>query len=83
MIENDQGQIALRHHQPNQVLLQGNPTKADYVFVVKAAISMAWLDPADVPYALSKRGGCCNSQRQLFDYANEAAVRQWTNGGGA
>ena len=83
MIENAQGQVALRYYQPSQAMLQGCPSQAEYVFVPKAAISMAWLDPADVPYALSKRGGCCNSQRQLFDYANETAVRIWTNGGGS
>ena len=81
-ITNAAGEVALKYYQPGQVLLQSNPSGREYVATTRANICMAWVDPTDIDHILRKRGGCCNKQRQLFDYANESDVRRWTNGGG-
>lgn len=83
---NDAGQIALKYYQPSQVIAQNLPSGKDgYVFIPRANISLAWIDPQDVANLLDRRGGCnCGgSQKQrAFEYANESDVRRWTNGGG-
>lgn len=79
---NPEGQIALRYRQAGNVLLQGNPSGAEYVAVTQANICMAWVDQADVDFILTKKDGCCDGKRQSFHLANEADVRRWTNKGG-
>lgn len=83
-ITNATGDIALKYHQPqNRVLIQKTPTGADYVFVCKANITLAWVNPDDVQHLLERRKHCCgNNKKQVFFYANESDVRRWTNGGG-
>lgn len=68
----------MRYYQPAPVLAQNTPSKSDYFFDVKAGVSMAWVKPEDVADLLTRRGGCCNGQRQKFDYANQAAVDLWS-----
>lgn len=78
MITNNSNQIALRYYQPAQVLAKNTPSGNQYFFDVKAGVSMAWIDPADVDNLLTRKGGCCNKKRKLYDYANQAAVDLWT-----
>lgn len=82
IITNAAGQVALRYYQPAPVRIQNLPGGREYIAEVKAAISIAWIEPDDVTAVLAKRGGCCNRKRQLFDYASPDAVHIWTNGGG-
>lgn len=77
LIKNEAGQIAIRYFQPAQVLTKQAPSGKQYFFDVKAGVSMAWVDETDVQNLLARRGGCCNSQRQKYDYANQAAVDLW------
>jgi hypothetical protein len=79
---NDKGEIALRYYQQDRILIQNTPSSKEYVAITEANICLVWVDPKDVDYILSKRGGCCNKQRQLFSFANESDVRRWTNRGG-
>lgn len=79
---NNAGQIALKYRQPGNILLQGNPSGAEYVAVTQANICMAWIDPDDVDFILAKKDGCCGGKRQSFYLANESDVRRWTNKGG-
>lgn len=81
---NDQGQVAIKYYQPqNQVLVQQTLSGTDYVFICRANITLAWIEPADVEHLLARRKRCCgNHQRQIFFYANADEVRRWTNGGG-
>lgn len=81
MITNDQGWVALTYYQPMPKQIEvGNTT---YLFDVKAAISMAWIRPEHVDTVLEIRKQCCGGSKQrVFRYANEDAVRIWTNGGG-
>lgn len=78
LIQNQAGQIAIkvqRHAHPRQV--------DQYIFVPRANISLAWIEPEDVPMVLTiKRKGCCNKSQKEFQPANESDVRRWTNGGG-
>ena len=77
--------IALKYYQPTQVIARGTPTGKEYVFVPKANISMAYVDPGDVDNLLARKGGCnCGGsrRRQAFERANEDDERRWNNGGG-
>lgn len=78
----DRGWVAMKHYQPGQVLIQSMPSGHEYVAHTRANICLTFVCPEDVPAVLAKQGGCCNKKRQLFDFANEADVRRWTNGGG-
>lgn len=53
-----------------------------YVFITRANISMAWVNPEDVATVLKIRGGCCGRQSLMFTYANVSDARRWTIGGG-
>lgn len=77
-IKNEAGQVAIRHYQPAQILSKNMPSGKQYFFDVHNGISMAWVDEGDVAEMLTRKGGCCNSQRLLYDYANQAAVDLWT-----
>lgn len=82
---NEQGEVALKYWQPGQVIAADTPTKKDYVFVVKANISLAWINPDDVGSLLSRKAGCnCGGSKKkpAFSYANESDVRRWSNNGG-
>lgn len=79
---NDAGQIALKYRQPGNILLQGNPSSTEYVAITHVNICMAWVDPADVDFILTKKDGCCGGKRQSFYLASESDVRRWTNRGG-
>lgn len=77
--------IALKYYQPAQVLVQGTPTGKEYVFVPRANIAMAYVDPGDVDNLLGRKAGCnCGGSKkgQAFSYANEDDQRRWNNGGG-
>lgn len=78
-ITNDVGQIAIRYYQPAQVLTKNTPSGTQYFFDVKAGVSMAWVEPEDVEALLAKRPRpCCQKARQVYDYANQAAVDLWS-----
>lgn len=76
MQTNNHGQIALKHMKGGQRLVYGT------VFIPRANISLAWVDPENVPQLLAVKGGCCGGEKPVIFYANENDVRQWTNGGG-
>lgn len=83
MQKNQDGWIALKYYQPQQVLVTRTPSRHDYVFVVQANISLAWIRPEDIDNILARRKECCNGHKRLtYLYANEADVRRWTNRGG-
>jgi hypothetical protein len=78
---NEQGQVALRYYTttPHVIRVGG----IDYAFAVKANICLAWINPEHVNTVLGMKHHCCgNSYNQAYFYANESAVRRWTNGGG-
>lgn len=83
-ITNDAGQTAIKYYQPaNRILVEDTTSGKPCVFTCKASVTMAWVDEADVANLLARRKHCCgNTRRQIFFYANENDVRQWTNGGG-
>lgn len=77
--------IALKYYQPTQVIARGTPTGKEYVFVPKANIALAYVDPDDVPNLLGRKAGCnCGGSKkgQAFYEANESDIRRWENGGG-
>lgn len=82
MVTNEAGEIAIRRRQPAPILVRNTPTKKEYYFDVRAAISLAWVNPLDVENVLGRKKGCCDGRGAEFSKANEDAVRIWTNGGG-
>lgn len=82
---NEAGEIALRHHpiSNSRIFVSGLKSGNQYVATVQANICMVWVKPEDLQQVLKKKGGCCNKNRKLFNYANENDVRQWTARGGS
>lgn len=77
--------VAMRYLRQQQMIVECGPGKArrQHVFSMKANISMGWIPLEDVPCCLAVKGGCCGQRKAgIIIYANEADVRQWTNGGG-
>lgn len=78
---NEQGQIALRYYTttPHVIRARG----IDYAFIVRANICLCWVNADAVNTVLAMKHHCCgNNYNQAYFYANESAVRRWTNGGG-
>jgi len=83
MVENTEGQIALKYMSPIQKLVTA-PSGKQYVFTPKHHISMAWVEKSDVDPMLAIRKGCkCgnSSKKNVIRYALEHDVRRWYNGG--
>jgi|WetSurMetagenome_2_1015567.scaffolds.fasta_scaffold00049_74 hypothetical protein len=79
MIKNDSGQVAIAYYQPSPKMITiGNK---GIVFVAQHAVSMAWVDEADVPQVLAITKSCCGGNiHPAFRYATEGQVRVWTTG---
>ena len=78
-------QAPLKYYQPAQVLVKNTPSGSEYVFVVEANISLAYVGAEDVGNLLERKAGCsCGGKKrqQAFFMANEDDVRRWTNRGG-
>lgn len=78
---NEAGQVAMKYRKLAPILVTcGNK---QYVFVIRANIPLAWIDPEHIPCVGAVKWGCCGRKKPggvLF--ANESDVRRWTNGGG-
>ncbi|RMD57938.1 hypothetical protein D6833_13415 [Candidatus Parcubacteria bacterium] len=72
----------MKYFQPHRKYIRlGNGH--EYVFTVRANISLTWVEPEDVQRILNIRRACCGGKRnQQFFLANESDVRRWTNNGG-
>lgn len=84
-ITNDAGQVALKVHPPQQLLVQGTPSGGEYVFAIRANIAMSWVNSLDVENVLARKKSkpCCpGSSGRVYQYANADDVRRWENGGG-
>lgn len=81
MITNDDGWVALRKYRTiNKVVSVGGE---DYAFITRANICLAWIRPEHVEAVLQIKRVCCGGNKKpMFSYADETAVRRWTNGGG-
>lgn len=75
---NDKNQVALFYIQPVQKLVSlGNGHQ--YVFTVRRNISLAWVDPQDVPAMFEIKTGCCgHTINPAFRYASDSDVRIWS-----
>lgn len=80
-----EGLLAMKYKRQQRALVtcKSRGETHQYVFAVRANISMAWVRPEDVPCCQAKTGGCCGQKKPgIIAFANEADVRRWTNGGG-
>jgi hypothetical protein len=74
-ISDENGLVALRYHQPANVLALQR-----YVFVPQNKISLAWVHPAHVGQLLQKRVGCCGNLKLGFFAVSEDELGRWLNG---
>ena len=84
--ENKIGEVALKMHPARQYYFGESRTATgrEYVFVVRANISLAWVAADDEERILNTAvGSCCGGKKKYpFRLANESDVRRWSNGGG-
>jgi hypothetical protein len=85
-VYNDDGtMVAMRFLRDQRVLVECGPRKdvRQYVFAMRANISMSWVAESDAECCLNTRGGCCGNPRPgIIVFATTDDVRRWTNGGG-
>ncbi len=75
------GLVAMRYKRQQRLFAKCG--KRTHIFNMQANISLAWIPVEDVPCVLALKGGCCGEKRPgIVTFADEAAVRQWTNRGG-
>ena len=75
------GLVAMRYKRQQRLIAKCG--KRTHIFNMQANISLAWIPVEDVPCALALKGGCCGEKKpHIVGFADEAAVRQWTNRGG-
>lgn len=80
MIKNDEGLVVLRYFQPVDKLIKvGAKT---YWFSSQHAISLGFVDEADVPQLLEVIGGCCDKKRKVISEATEVQYEHWKFGKG-
>jgi hypothetical protein len=77
-VTNEAGQVALANRQPIPKLV--SIRNKEYLFSVQHAVSLAWIDPEDVPSVLAIVGGCCNNRQPQFRVANDMQVKVWQVG---
>ena len=80
-VRNAVGQIAVKYYQEMQVLVscpRPDRTRSDYVFSVRAHLSMCWVELRDLPCLQAKEGGCCNHKKKgIITVASQADVDRW------
>ena len=82
-IYNEAGQVAMRYMKQAPSLVRCNGSGTEYVFVVKANISMAYVDEEDVECMLGVKAGCCGGRKKkVIFFADETHHRRWLTGGG-
>jgi len=77
--------VAMRFMRDQRILVECGPHKErrQYVFSMRANISMTWVAEADAQCCLNVRGGCCGtSQPGVILFATGDEIRRWTSGGG-
>jgi len=83
-IVNEAGQVAMRYGRQAPTHIKCGDRS--YIFSVQANISLAWVEPEDIPCMLAKRdtSGCCGSSRRgpVISFCDETHLRRWTNRGG-
>lgn len=86
MVTNDEGFVYVKYYKQAQVLTRGTPTRTDYVFVIKANLSIAPVNPGDVDNITSrmiKNRECCPGGRKngpAYTVATEDEVNKWLAG---
>ena len=76
MVKNAAGKVALFYIEPAPHF-EHLPNGHEYVFIVKKAISLAWVEEGDVEALLGIHGGCCGGKQLIYRVASEAQVRIW------
>lgn len=82
-VVNEQGQVFLRYMQESPMVVSCNGH--EYAFVIRGAVTMAFVDPTDVDCLLGVRKGCnCNggSKKNVIFLADERHAKMWIAGGG-
>lgn len=83
MVENTEGQVALKYMSMQQKLVTA-PSGNQYVFIPKNHISLAWVEESDVDPLLASKHDCkCGSgkKKNVILMASDTDVRRYYNGG--
>lgn len=81
MVENEQGQIAVRKYQTTpEVVRVGDGT--EYAFSVRHNICLAWINPQHLNTVLSEMRECCGgSKKKVFFLADQVHTNRYLHGG--
>ena len=80
MEKNDKGQTAIAYYQPIPRVVKINDVV--YIFDVKRAISLAWVNDEHVPNILSITKQCCGGHtKTVYRYATPDQVTMWSGKG--
>ena len=80
MLKNEQGQAAVAYYQPMPQKIRIGT--AIYDFVVKRAVSMAWVNEEHIDAILRITKTCCGGNvHTVFRYATDGQVIVWMNTG--
>jgi len=75
---NEKGEVAIRYNMTIPKYIQIG--KREYVFGVRANISLVWVHPDDVDKMLNMKKICCGgSINKVCHLANELDVKRWLN----
>ena len=72
------GRVAIRYYQPIPKYVKLG--SKEYVCSVQHAVSMLFVEEADVPALLAHEGGCCGGKRKVFSLATQSAVNVYLTG---
>lgn len=77
----EDGWIAIQHFTSNPATVQIEASGQVYTFSPQHNVSMAWVNPDDVPAILQIRARiCCGKTKQKFQYASQVNVCLWETG---
>lgn len=71
--------VAMCYHEPIPKLIE-NVNGHSYFFDCQWSVSLAWVEPEDVPALLAVRGGCCGGTKQLCHIAGELEIKVFETG---
>ena len=81
MVTDENGNVAIQHHNANGANIHIEATGHDYVFTTQYNVALAWINPQDVDAVLLvKTRVCCGKSGPKFFLANELNVKIWKTG---
>ena len=81
MVTDENGNVAIQHHNANGANVHMDATGHDYIWDARYNVSLAWVRPEDVDAILAVRTQvCCGRSGAKFLIANDLNVKIWQTG---